>query len=195
MFGFKSKLLMLSGAVGAIALAMSSAQATPFRLDYSVTDIGGTYQYDFDLVLDNNDGSWNAGQEFDWFVIGDARWGNSSPFSEGGGFFTSLPAGWNGQSSIGGHNGPTLGYGGVSLPGYSPLAIGDVFSFTGVSSTLVANGELRWSNLLGSYGNNANYEVANQVSAVPVPAALPLALSAFAAIGFFGWRRKKLVSA
>lgn len=170
------------------------SHATPLRLDYTVTDLGGSYQYDFDLVLDNNDGSWVSGQQFDWFVIGDATIGNNSPFTESIGFFTSLPSGWTATSTIGGHNGPSLGAvdGSVILPGYSPLALGDYISFSGVSATLIPDGDLLWSNLQGSFGASlASFEVANNISAVPLPAALPLFVVGLSVLGFAGWRRSK----
>ena len=51
-----------SALLGAAALqCCANANATPLSMDYVVTDIGGgTYQYDFTLTLDNNDGSWVA---------------------------------------------------------------------------------------------------------------------------------------
>ena len=62
---FRSLLLGASAAAGA-AFLTAPASATPFTVYYDVTDLGGSYQYDIDVVLDNNDGSWSSGQEFDW---------------------------------------------------------------------------------------------------------------------------------
>lgn len=185
----------------AVALAtfaiVSSAQATPLRLDYTVTDLGGSYQYDFTMTLDNNDGSFVAGQEFDWFIIGDTRT-TGGLFPEQAGFFTSIPTGFISSQSSGGHNGPTLGIGGSFFaPGWAP-ALGDSFDFTGVSTLLVAEGDLLWSNLTGFNTTAfADYEVANQihVSAVPLPAALPLYGAGLALAGFLGWRRKRAITA
>ena len=58
----------------AIAIAIASTVlATPLRLDYVITDLGGgVYKYDFTFVVDNNDGSYMAGQTWRWFVFGDA---------------------------------------------------------------------------------------------------------------------------
>ena len=65
----KTKLL---GVIAVLALlGLSPANAVPFTLDYSVTPAGANYQYNFSLVLDNNDSSWVAGQQFNWLVVGD----------------------------------------------------------------------------------------------------------------------------
>jgi len=193
---------------GAVALAtfaiISSAQATPLRLDYIVTDLGGSYQYDFTMTLDNNDGSFVAGQEFDWFIIGDTPTPDGL-FPEKTSFFTDIPSGFKISWTYGGHHGPTLGfygesspgYGVVFLPGWAP-ALGDSFEFTGVSTLLVAEGELLWSNSVGSNRDAlAIFEVANQihVSAVPLPAALPLYGAGLALAGFLGWRKKHAIAA
>jgi hypothetical protein len=59
--------------------AVFCVQAAPY---YSIVDNGdGTYSYGFDLVLDNNDGSWQAGQGFDWIIFGDAQ-NMPSPFAD-----------------------------------------------------------------------------------------------------------------
>ena len=53
------------------------ALATPLRMDYSVSDLGGgIYDYEFALVLDNNDSSWSAGQGWGWIIFGDAPFPN-----------------------------------------------------------------------------------------------------------------------
>lgn len=188
----------ISGAIAFATFAIvSSAQATPLRLDYSVTDLGGSYQYDFTMTVDNNDGSFVAGQEFDWFIIGDTKNGIGL-FPEQSAFFTSIPAGFISDQSSGAHNGPTLGFGSTFiLPGWAP-ALGDSLEFTGVSSLLVSDGDLFWSHIQGSnFPAFADYEVANQinVSAVPLPAALPLYGAGLALAGFLGWRRKRAITA
>jgi hypothetical protein len=40
-----------------------------------------------------------------------------------------------------------------------------------------------------------NWVITNEVSAVPLPAALPLLMSAVGFFGFFGWRRKRMAIA
>ena len=161
------------------AFCALGAHATPLRLDYTVTesadllfgiDFGTHYTYDFTFVLDDNDGSWTAGQEFDWFVIGDDP--VTSPFTTSMITFLSVPAGASGTSTSGDHNGPSVNFGpSAFLPGWMPTAIGDSFSFSFVTTNLVAPGDLLWSNIASSSGAvNADFEVANYVSAVPLPA-------------------------
>src|SRR5689334_24184004 len=93
----------------AFAIFATSASASPFTLDYTVTVVGSKYQYNFALTLDNHDGSWFSSQSYDWFIIGD-RSSAPSFFTEGMSFFTTVPAGWLATSSSSGHNGPTLCY-------------------------------------------------------------------------------------
>lgn len=194
--GFLKK--CISGAVALATFAIvSSAQATPLRLDYIVTDLGGSYQYDFTMTLDNNDGSFVAGQEFDWFVIG-ATPTPGGLFPEGEAFFTNIPANFMSTFTYGVSYGPTLGFGpNVVGIGWAP-ALGDSFEFTGISTLLVAEGELLWSNIIRSNSDApTSFEVANQihVSAVPLPAALPLYGAGLAIVGFLGWRRKRAITA
>ena len=68
----KARLFFLKSCLGVLVLGLTAvAQATPLRLDYSVTDLGGgLYDYNFILVLDNNDSSWAAGQNFNWIIWG-----------------------------------------------------------------------------------------------------------------------------
>jgi len=50
--------------VSALVMASSASHATPLILDYTIQDIGaGKYKYDFELVLDNHDATWVAGQQ------------------------------------------------------------------------------------------------------------------------------------
>lgn len=171
------------------ALATASA-ATPFRMDYSVTALGTDYQYDFVLTLDNNDGSWVSGQEFDWFVIGEVALSQPSLFPEGANFFTDVPAGWITAGTGGGHNGPTLGFGSsVALEGYAPTSVGQTLEFQGVSSVLADENLITWSNLVVSPGAvRADFVGMNlvdaDVSAVPLPAGLPLLAGGLALFGF-----------
>jgi hypothetical protein len=74
-----------------VQLANADTASAPFTLDYSVTPVGPNYQYNFSLVLDNNDGSWVPGQEFNWLIVG-AAVNQPSPFAELDSFFTSIPA-------------------------------------------------------------------------------------------------------
>jgi hypothetical protein len=149
------------------------ARATPLSLDYSVTDIGGgRYNYEFELVLDNNDGSWSAGQGWRWFVFGD-QYCAPSPLTNFIGDYTDLPIGpWtNFSTSSGGHNGPTLGY---VLDYWVPTSIGDTLSWSGTSTANLAQGELLFSTIAGTLNSGvaADLEVANRLDPVPEPATM-----------------------
>jgi len=166
--------------------------ATPLKLDYSVNDIGGgLYNYDFSLVLDNNDSSWSSGQGWRWFIFGDAPSGETTPLTN----FTmdsgDLPVGpWTSlNSTSGGHNGPTFS---DVLDYWIPLSIGETLSWSGTSTANLFQGELLFSTLAGTLNGAiaANFEVATRVSPVPVPAAAWLFGSAL--LGFFGFSRRKV---
>jgi len=48
--------------LGVVSLTSSSVQATPLRLDYTVeAEDEGWFKYDFELSVDNNDGSYEPG--------------------------------------------------------------------------------------------------------------------------------------
>lgn len=169
----------------AAVLISGAASASPFTLYYEVEANGGGWDYDFNLVLDDNDGSFVAGQEFDWFIIGDAE-SSPSPFTENSAFFTSVPTGWTATSSSGGHNGPTLCYVPSCGPTYWTPTLGDTLEFSGYSTTYVAEGDLLWSNIAGS--NITRYETA-VLAPVPLPAGLPLLATGAVLLGLM--RRRK----
>jgi cysteine-rich repeat protein len=143
-----------------LALAGSAgvAAATPFRLDYLISDVGGgEYQYDFTLTLDDNDTSWAATQGFRWFVFGDCGNACSSPLTAFDGIATDPP--WTSfGNTTGSNNGPTL------LPTgtfYTPTIVGEAVSWSGTSTAILAPGALLWSNLASQNGGvNAALEVA-----------------------------------
>jgi hypothetical protein len=170
------------------------ANASPFVLDYSITQVGSEYQYNFDLVLNNNDGSWVSGDVFNIFIIGDAASGNTPPFGNTASFFTTLPAGpgWVATTTMGGHNGPTLA---DDVPGgYIPAGLGASITFTGLSTAYVGSGDLLWS-ILGSPSNSiTNFEVAQFQGAVPAPiagAGLPGMVTVLIGGGLVAWWRRK----
>jgi len=182
-------------AILALCMAPIGALATPLTLSYDVTDLGGQYQYDFELTVTNADGTYSAGQNFNWIIVGDAPTGTASVFPETGpDFFTSVPSIFEPRTTSGGHNGPTLLETANGFIGWTPTGLGDMLTFTGVSSVLVAPGDLLWSNISGS-GTNADFETAEfgaffPVAAVPLPATLPLLLVALGG-GVIGLRKRK----
>ncbi len=155
-------------------LCVVPAPATPLRLEYWVTDVGGgTFQYDFVLSLDNNDLSWKAGQGFNWIVFGDADM--TSPLTDWLGNEADLPIGpfIVYGSSTGGHNGPTLIHvdtTGAADEGWVPAEVGDSLHWSGTSSANVPQGDLLFSNLapVNLPDNRANFAVAQRVEAIGI---------------------------
>ncbi|MBL9001077.1 MAG: hypothetical protein JNK25_08070 [Phycisphaerae bacterium] len=158
------------GLLAALTLS-ASASATPLRLDYTVEDIGGgMYRYRFTLTLDNNDGSWLPGQRFNWIIWGDVPHPGPTNLPD---FVGDLPApapfddeGFS--TSGGGHNGPTLLDFGTDFDfyGWEPVDIGDTLEWSGRSAIDLADGEMTWSNLIGT-GVYANWEPAHRVGGGP----------------------------
>lgn len=185
-------MLGASAAAGA-AFLTAPASATPFTVYYDVTDLGGSYQYDIDVVLDNNDGSWSSGQEFDWFSFG-----NQTDASAGGGAFgdpvvNGAPALFTTEVSTGGANGPTLCVDTCSVGdgGYVP-SLNETFSFTILASTFLGAGELLWSNLSATGGNASQFNIAvlgDPMSEVPLPAGALLFLTGLGGAAAAGRKR------
>ena len=153
----------LKALVLAAALAPAIASATPLRLDYTVSDLGGgVFQYEFTLTVDDNDGSYANGQAWRWFIWGDQA---SMPtnLTDWIGDPGSLPVGpWTFYtSSGGGHNGPT--FGGV-LDYWTPGGVGDSLTWQGTSTADLPDGELLFSTLAGTLGGGiaANWEPAHR---------------------------------
>lgn len=171
-------------------LYVATAQATPLRMDYSVTNLGGgLYDYEFKLILDNNDGTWAAGQGWRWIVFGDDPVA-PSPLSNFTGDLSDLPTGpyTNYGLTTGAHNGPDLQH---VLSYWVPTAIGDFLAWSGTSDADLAQGELLFSTFTQTLNNAvaANFEVAYRVNAIPEPATFALMGLGLAGIGFA--RKKK----
>jgi hypothetical protein len=128
--------------------------ATPLRLEYSVEDLGGgSFQYHFSLILDNNDGSWFSGQGFNWIIFGDNPYPySSSPLTDFVGNPADLPIGpfTKYTRSGGDHSGPTLmNYykDGELQPPWIPSYVGDSLHWSGTSSANLYQGSLFFTNL------------------------------------------------
>jgi len=184
---------ILAGLVTALLLLgiTGFAGATPLGLNYSVTDLsGGSYLYNFALILDNNDGSWVAGQGWNWFIFGDqVRY--SSPLTSFVGF-DDFPVGpWTYYFTTQGvHNGPTFGDYRLS---WIPTSIGETLSWSGISTAYLAQGELLFSTL-GSLNGAvmADFETANLkiTGSAPVPEPATMLLFSTGLIGLAGLSRK-----
>jgi hypothetical protein len=143
-------------------------------LQYIKTDLGGgTYQYDFKLILTNADNSYVAGQGWNFIVFGDVPMGTSTLND-----FTLLSESFVNPNmslgnSSGAHNGPTfLDVVNPTTGGWIPSHVGDFVTWSGTSSNNVADGTLLFSTLISINGANAaDFQVAN---AVPEPNSLCL---------------------
>jgi hypothetical protein len=147
------------------------AAATPLRMEYCVEDLGGgTFEYTFTLILDNNDGSWQPGQGWRWLIFGDEPGAGSggtgvSPIDGFIGDPTYLPIGpWTGYStSGGGHNGPTLS---SVLEYWIPTAVGETLTWGGTVGVDVPEPDMKFSTIAGTLGGGiaANFTGMHRVS-------------------------------
>ena len=172
-----------------VVAMVASASATPLRLDYSTTALGGgLFDYEFTLVLDNNDNSWAAGQNFNWIVFGDCE-SCTSPLDGFIGDPSDLPIGpfTFYTTSVGFHNGPTL----IESPGlgWVPGSIGESLSWSGTAPVNIQQG-LLWSNLLGS-NPNTGFTEANFTGTDPIPEPSTMLLFGSGLAGLAAWRYRK----
>ena len=160
------------GALGPIAALSLSAAASPLTLEYCVNPReNGLYEYTFRLTLTNRDQSWVPGHNFNWVVFGDADRAQSPLES----FEPTAPAPgpWTDDGfnfATGTHNGPCMiDFGRLyDFPGWRPTALGDSLVWTGLASVELPQGQLFWSNLIGS-GVQANHELANRLDSCNDP--------------------------
>jgi hypothetical protein len=178
-------------------LAAVPSEAATLMLDYSVaTSPTGTYRYNFELRLVDEDGTWRSGQQWDWIVFGDrpgsglpsgfCPTGLSCPTDAFVNFSSSDPTANLGFSG-GGHQGPTIQYGSsVLLPGWQPTQVGDTLTWSGESSIFLGSGQLFWSTLVtGGGAQRVDFSVANlrAASAVPEPETWMMLILGFLGIG------------
>ena len=160
-------------------------EATPIRLDYQITDLGGgLYDYEFTLVLDDHDSSWAAGQGWTLVCFGDAD-SSPSPLTDFIGDTGDLPVGsWTYYTSCTGyHNGPVIGPDGDY---WIPTAVGESLFWSGTSTAYLGQGELLFSTLDVTGGADwVDFVPANLVTnnVIPAPGAMLLVC-----IGFLGCR-------
>ena len=130
-------------------------------LEYTVEDLGGTFEYEFFLSTDDG---WASGMGWRWFIWGDCPGPCTSPLTDWVGDPASLPVGpWTGYSSSGGgHNGPT--FSGV-LDYWIPADTSETLTWKGTSTADLAQGELLFSTLAGTLGGAtaADFNVADRL--------------------------------
>ena len=160
----------------------SVANADVLNLEYIKTNLGGgTYQYDFKLILTNADNSYSAGQGWNWIIFGDIP-SATSPLSDFNLLSETFPNPNMGfSSSSGGHNGPTfIDSINFSTDGWIPNFVGDFVTWSGTSGSDIPDGSLLFSTLVPINGANvADFQVAN---AVPEPTSMGVMSLAFAGL-------------
>jgi hypothetical protein len=147
------KKCMMMGVV-CLGLLFGASQAlanAPLTLYYTYADQGdGTYFYEFYLVVENNDFTYQDGQGFGWLIFGDAQQ-MSSPFIDFQMDQSQVPVGpWTNLSNSGGyHNGPTFAY---VLDTWVPAGVGDYLYWNGVAAETLDQGQMLWSSIYTSGG-------------------------------------------
>jgi hypothetical protein len=157
------------------AAACSAAVASPLRLEYAVVDLGGgMYDYTFELIVDNNDGTFVPGNGWCWIIFGDQMSADTN-LTNFVGDLSDLPAGpyTQYQTSGGFHNGPTLGpiviedppgSGNFVFVYWVPSGVGDSICWGGTSTANLADGSLLFSTLLVTGGAvGADFQVARRI--------------------------------
>jgi hypothetical protein len=158
-----------------LSFTSSFAFATPFTLNYAVSQVGEKYQYDFQLVLDNNDGSWVRGQSIDWIVFGDSGPTQGGQFKDFQWLAPDEKVGiFNKGWTFGADNGPSLTY--DVWYGWRPSVLNRTQTWSITATNFLDAGELYWTNVWGTTVH-ADFEVAQLQTAldysIEPPADLP----------------------
>lgn len=150
---------------------------TPLTLEYSVSGNGTSYDYFFRLVLDNHDGSWTPGMDWDQPYFGQAAYGSggTTPFATWVTDAASFPVGPYWSTSWSNYTVSGMSYDCPVLidnvfPGWedwTPTGIGDQLVWWGTCDVFLDEGEMSWSMPRGTGGasvpGSANLEPAKRV--------------------------------
>ena len=176
--------LLITGIILAITMGIQTAQATPLRLDYTVTDNGNNqYAYQFQLILDNNDNSWVSGQGWGVIRFGNGVRGESGPrLTNFVGDDSALPVG-----PFTTYIDPT-GLFGPGLDGadpndnskaaiWVPTAVGQSLYWSGTSNVNLAQGQLnfRAARTVGMPGSSGVATLVDSIQVIPEPGTMVLA--------------------
>ena len=162
----------LLGTCALMLLFAALAHAVPMTLNYTVTPqpASNNFRYDFQLLVDNNDNSFQNGQGWAWLIFADQDGnGNNGTLLQNSALVGAAPGPWTtlGTTS-GGHNGRSFNY---VLDYWYPTGIGDQLTWTVTATNYIRQTELTWSTLqrTGSGTVSANFAVA--VGTYPAEAA------------------------
>ena len=182
------------GSVGGVPTAIVASirplgGPTPLRLEYHVTG-AGVYNYVFRWVLDNNDNSWLAGQEWSGPVFGQAAFDapGTIPFASWVTDSACFPVGtyvttfWSTMTLPSGmqYTAPLLFDNVAPQQQYwTPAYVGDELTWWGTCDTLLDHGEMTWNSrrpggasIPGSATLEPAYRVGDYIRVVAVPAAV-----------------------
>lgn len=170
----------------------AAAAATPLAMSYSIADAGpGSYLYSFTLTLDNHDGTWTPGDNYNWIVFGDDPVG-PTPLTDYVATSNLVGPFFANYVTFGAHVGPTLIAfdPDVYQAGWIPAGVGDTLNWSGTSSAYLGQGELLFSNVMGKdFHHLANFEVAT-LQAIPEPQTYALMLAGLGVVGWCARRRR-----
>lgn len=182
----------------AVFVVVSTSSAVPLRMDYQITDLGGSYDYEFNLSLDNHDNSWVPGMGWGWIVFGD-RADVNSPIEDFVGDPSDLWIGPFGSYDLigGANNGPILMYGSNYNFGFwTPTAIGEELNWSGTSANYVGQGEMYFSSLVTIGGVDPTFfELAHLVAPAAIPEPCSMLLLGIGLAGIAGARIRRKHSA
>lgn len=184
-------------AVGIGLLFSGTSRADVLDLFYMKNDVGGgMFQYDFKLIVANDDGSYLIGQGFNWIIFGDVPAAESTlpDFLLINETFPNPIMSFS--FSGGGHNGPTfIDSVNLGTDGWIPLGLGDFVTWSGTSTHDVPDGDLLFSTLVALNGaTNTNFKPAERIFSVPEPSGICL-LATLLGLGIVVSRRRGGITA